>query len=144
MSKAVCPDCGQPRDMYKGAVHICPAHSVISVSLTRVKHAIEERIPRSRIAGLVGYAEWDHYLDALVVRLEKDLWSERLADETVKWPSTWWDAFKLRWFPSWLKRHYPIQWSHADFAIYRGCPDVVMPDRQSVLFSQRIYDLDKP
>jgi hypothetical protein len=27
-----------------------------------------------------------------------------------KWPATWWDAFKDRWFPAWAKRRWPVEW----------------------------------
>lgn len=26
------------------------------------------------------------------------------------WPKTWWDAFKERWFPTWAKLRWPIQY----------------------------------
>jgi hypothetical protein len=29
---------------------------------------------------------------------------------TVHYPRDWWEAFKDRWFPQWLKRKYPVQY----------------------------------
>ncbi len=31
-----------------------------------------------------------------------------------KWPKTWWDAFKARWFPHWAKRRWPVEWERVD------------------------------
>jgi hypothetical protein len=28
----------------------------------------------------------------------------------ARWPKTWWDAFKERWFPNWAKAKWPPQW----------------------------------
>jgi len=27
---------------------------------------------------------------------------------TCKWPTTWWDAVKERWFPNWLQEIFPV------------------------------------
>jgi hypothetical protein len=28
-----------------------------------------------------------------------------------RWPATWWDAFKERWFPAWAKKRWPVEWT---------------------------------
>ena len=33
------------------------------------------------------------------------------AEETVTHPATWWDAFKLRFFPAWALKRWPAQWT---------------------------------
>lgn len=30
------------------------------------------------------------------------------------WPATWWDAFKVRWFPRWALRRWPCVWACID------------------------------
>lgn len=30
------------------------------------------------------------------------------------WPATWWDAFKLRWFPLWMRRRWPVIYETLD------------------------------
>jgi len=30
---------------------------------------------------------------------------------TYRWPTTWRDAFKDRWFPGWLKTRWPVQYT---------------------------------
>ena len=112
-----------------------------SVNLEKVRAEIVQYIPRNRFDGrTTTEAEWCYDLDAMAVRLKRYVLSERLADETVSWPATWWDAFKDRWFPHWALRRWPVQWKHADFTVYRGYPDLVMPDRQSVPYIVRRYE----
>lgn len=47
--------------------------------------------------------------DALAERFKLTFHSMLPTNEILnrKWPSTWWDAFKVRWFPNWLLRRYP-------------------------------------
>ena len=43
----------------------------------------------------------------------------------AKWPKTWWDAFKDRWFPVWAKKRWPVEWSElrVDEPVYQAvCP----------------------
>ena len=52
-----------------------------------------------------------------------------MADERVqidkKWPKTWWDAFKERWFPKWILSRWPVEYDriYVDQVIYKAvCP----------------------
>ena len=31
-----------------------------------------------------------------------------------RWPATWWDAVKARWFPAWMERKWPVMWDGID------------------------------
>lgn len=31
---------------------------------------------------------------------------------TLNAPATWWDHFKVRWFPEWLNRRYPVRYGY--------------------------------
>lgn len=111
-----------------------------SAQLVKIPCMVQQYFPRERIEGVTVQSDWMFDLDALLVRLRKDVWSERLGDETVRWPTTWWDAVKARWFPWWALRRWPAKYSHADFTVYRGYPDLVMPEHRSALFAIRQYD----
>lgn len=41
------------------------------------------------------------------VNFRHRLYSHKVKD--VEYPADWWEAFKDRWFPSWLKRRYPVK-----------------------------------
>lgn len=45
--------------------------------------------------------------------------------EMKRYPSTWWDAFKDRWFPKFLKTRFPVSWD--EFKIYNICPHIDIP-----------------
>jgi hypothetical protein len=107
-----------------------------SVTLEPILAAVQQMYSRDQI---VARAEWMFDLDRMVVRLQRFILSERLADESVRWPTTWWDAFKERWFPNWALRRWPAAYSHADFTVYRGYPDLVMPERGHTLYIQRAW-----
>ena len=46
-----------------------------------------------------------------------------MRNETVSWPADWWQALKLRWFPAWLKRRYPVKMERR--TVRYICPHVV-------------------
>lgn len=39
-------------------------------------------------------------------------------------PKTWWDAFKLRWFPTWLLRRYPAELETIHVDVHEMYPTV--------------------
>lgn len=107
------------------------------IKLEQIKHAVSQRIGRERLSRMRLDMEWVFDVDAMVMRLEQSVLSERLTDESVRWPATWWDAFKVRWMPQWWLRRWPAKYAHADFTVYRGYPDVSMPDHRHTLSIQR-------
>ncbi len=59
-----------------------------------------------------------------------------------KWPATWWDAVKQRWFPVWAKKRWPVAWT----TLKQLVPTLVAPDKHPVLYvalggpyDQRLY-----
>jgi hypothetical protein len=113
---------------------------VTEVVLEAMKVAVAKRFSRSRVEC---YAELEFDTDCMVARLEQYVLSERLADECVVWPATWWDAFKERWFPWWWLRRWPAKHAHADFTVYRGYPDISLPEQRNTLFIQRQWPDDR-
>jgi len=56
-------------------------------------------------------------LGNMVVRLDRIIWSEDLRKDEftldVKYPADWVQAFKLRFFPEWLIKKFPVQYATA-------------------------------
>lgn len=53
----------------------------------------------------------------------------------ARWPETWWDAFKERWFPQWLLRRFPVSWSEIDVdrPLYQAvCPHTSLESLESL------------
>lgn len=77
----------------------------------------------------------DQFLDEANRRLRKSLtlgfWetmATRIKVDTT-YPKTWWDAFKDRWFPSWLKERYPVEWTKVEvdepqYVVVLGLDDI--------------------
>ena len=73
------------------------------------------------------------------------LWGERLGRQEVSYPKDWWQAFKERWFTSWMKRRWPVLMTTRRFVAHALYPDYrnVFPD-QRVVFVIRRDDLLVP
>lgn len=48
--------------------------------------------------------------------------------EPIRYPATWLDAFKLRWFPRWLLRRYPVTYTVLVPETTEMLPDIRRPD----------------
>jgi len=46
---------------------------------------------------------------AIMVRLARDVYGKNHEGTTVKYPATWWQAFKEQYFPWWLLKRYPVE-----------------------------------
>lgn len=42
---------------------------------------------------------------------------DSLEKEAARFPKTWWDAFKLRWFPKWALKRWPAEWEVVRFRV---------------------------
>lgn len=58
-------------------------------------------IPALRIAKL---AHWS-FVQAIITW---EVARRRLTE--YRWPATWWDAVKERWYPTWAKRRWPVRY----------------------------------
>lgn len=48
-----------------------------------------------------------------------------------RWPRTWWDACKERWFPGWLLRRFPANYEVIDIdrtVAWSVCPHLEIPE----------------
>ncbi len=50
----------------------------------------------------------------------------------VSVPQSWWDAFKERWFPSFLLKYFPI--NHRDIQTYNLCPHIDCERKKHIKF----------
>ncbi len=71
--------------------------------------------------------EVNYLVDAFIYEVEvklaaSNLWTE--IEKVSRVPLSWWDAFKLRWFPSWLLARYPADWKEIETELYHihVCP----------------------
>lgn len=62
----------------------------------------------------------DYMTDRMTHLLNWNLLGKKI--ETKTYPSTWWDGFKNKYFPSWLKKRYPPNFD--EFKLYNICPHI--------------------
>lgn len=79
------------------AAHCVPEHEMV-MSRASVDTVVDHAI-RSTVLYLSSYVHGMHKETISVHR---------------KWPKTWWDAFKARWFPTWATRRWPIEYERID------------------------------
>lgn len=60
--------------------------------------------------------------DDLVLTLKHEIYGEKAVKEFT-YPATWWDGFKLKFFPKWLLRKYPAKYNTVTFNAYALLPD---------------------
>lgn len=74
------------------------------------------RLSEEDIRVRVGIASGRAYL-----RFCRQVYSHQVA--AVAYPINWWEAFKDRWFPKWLKRRYPVRQKRIEWrAVLRDFP----------------------
>jgi len=91
--------------------------SITDVTLNKIRFGIADNLyPQD-----MKYQEnWDESTKRLQRILTWNLLGKTI--ETRRYPATWWDAFKERWVPRSLKKHFTI--NYAEFPIYNICPHI--------------------
>lgn len=96
--------------------------------------------------------ELDYVYNQLYEQLELSfkgwLWGESLGQARIVYPADWWQAFKERWFPSFLRDRYPIIYSVREIdvkAIYPRLRNrMLYPEVEHVIHVEdKGYDLDE-
>jgi len=78
-----------------------------TVELEKIKFGCIQRISKQFLDAACEY-QYDFIYDQVEMYMTGFLIGERLPDITVSYPKDWWEAFKDRWFPKWLRKRYPI------------------------------------
>jgi hypothetical protein len=82
--------------------------------------------------GFENVAEYDLIIRRVVVEagskpeaVQAVLLLATMEQPIMKIPADWWQAFKQRWFPEWLKARFPVEWAEIE-AIHKF-PEVDVP-----------------
>ena len=65
-------------------------------------------------------------LEENAMRLVRDVWTQDLDEYHYKHPIDWWNAFKERWFPYWLKKIFPVEYSNYTVDIDAVYPELLL------------------
>jgi hypothetical protein len=85
-------------------------------------------------------AEWfaDEVARRIHLRVKAGIFAEHAKTYQVKYPTDWWQHFKLRWFPKRLRDRYPVQYHVERFdakIVYRDFKPS-FPDKQPYVIWQ--------
>lgn len=75
----------------------------------------------------------DAFTQSVALKFQADIFGQKL--EGIQYPKNWIEAFKERWFPHWLLKKYPVQYTVMDIhALY---PHLLIPGEQAVYHIQK-------
>ena len=108
--------------------------TVEKVVLEKLRIGLEQRFTQEFLReGDIQIIE-DWAWDSMRVQFKSFVWAEqgKLKSQEVKFPKTWRDAFKKRWFPSWALMLFPVEYRRVE--LYAKClyPEFVpsVPDQE--------------
>lgn len=57
---------------------------------------------------------------------------EKVQDVTISHPHTWWDAFRMQFFPSWINERFPPRFAHHRVSVFAVLPkfNIALPDEE--------------
>lgn len=85
--------------------------------LDKIMFSVSQRIPRHYLID-PRYEEYMDHVDGSLVRQiefslygKQDTKEETTVEDYIRYPTTWVDACKERFFPEWLKGRYPVKYT---------------------------------
>lgn len=110
-------------------------HDIRYVNLDKISLSWREFL--SDFAGVDLIAErWrDILMKSTIFELRATLLGQRHQVTEFKWPDGWWQAFKLRFFPHWLLRRFPVRYHVGRVTAFALLPtlDLKIPGHQTVV-----------
>lgn len=100
------------------------------IRLERNEAGVQAILPGSAVRW---ETEYHPRLRRYVMQAFVEYFSRPVVDEHWEWPETWWDAFKERWFPMWLKRRVGVNFTVVDYRVDEIAKYLKLPPEHSVL-----------
>jgi hypothetical protein len=103
-----------------------------TVALLKHRIGMNQRLPkglmdmRMTVWADVAAEEW-------VASLRAFFWTRPIGRHEVRYPTTWWDAFKDRWFPKWALARWPVAWTVDRFEAFHDYPTLALYDQSPEL-----------
>lgn len=81
-----------------------------NVDLTVVKMGLTRAISESLLlSGASVDVHVKREAGIILAIIQARILAETVDEKKVVYPADWWEAFKDRWFPAWLKNRYPVK-----------------------------------
>lgn len=88
------------------------------------------------------HSEYSHILEGLVLTVERRVWARQIDEQEIKYPATWWDAFKERWYPAWALLRWPAQHRCHSWKAYHTYPGLLIKGQSPTLHIQTYSHTD--
>lgn len=109
---------------------------VRSVEFRKFLIGMHQSIHRHMLSDLVIDAE--ELADHIVLNIKRELYAQHPGPGVVSvtYPKTWWQHFKLRWFPKWLLRRYPVIYNvrKVDIQVVYPTLNIAWPQKQHIVY----------
>ncbi len=108
-----------------------PSHDGYDKIIELVKERFRKRIEvTEEFAFYTNNLEMKTYVDVFTKQLIMEFSKEVLyyKQEDLKYPVNWIEAFKERWFPKWLLKYYPVEYTLIEVREYY--PRMAIPNGQ--------------
>jgi hypothetical protein len=102
------------------------------IVLRKVKFDIRKTVSKQVVSSLSARATSDMLAEQISLQLQGLMLGNTIHREirgTVRWPRSWWQAFKEAWYPQWLAKRFPVQYSEAETSteFIHVCPHLDAP-----------------
>ena len=90
---------------------------IIDRNLKKLKYVVLQWLDKEFMVSVDFSMHTSFLTDNLVMRVRGFVWAEEIDVVDIRYPRDWWQAFKERWFPRWLRTRYPVEYKehHVDF-----------------------------
>lgn len=95
--------------------------------LTKIRHSIARQFAPDLGPGVGAAARLEISVNAMGEAFAVtifDFLGQRTDDRVFEWPATWWDAFKIRWFPDWLRYKLGVRMRRIRVRAIALCPQL--------------------
>jgi len=112
---------------------------VKQIQLERFTHAIYVRLSEELVDEYVNQLDVDisahSFFDVpdYVTRITTRSFGRMLEEKHIKYPATWWDAFKLEVLPYWLRKKLKINYTTKTLTARECLPKIPMTGQDSVI-----------
>lgn len=97
--------------------------SMNEVTLQKIRFAVTQNLYPQDLQYDIHH---DYMHDRMIHMLNWNLLGKEI--ETRTYPSTWWDGFKAKYYPKWLKARYPPEFD--TFRLHNICPHIAIEWRK--------------
>ena len=108
------------------------------VTLQPQRYAVMEAVPKALLSSAkMEASKWVEFTqDRLVLRLSAYMLEQQVDEQYLEYPADWWEAVKLRWFPAWALRRWPVRYTHWRASVCAAYPDRTIPGERTVIVTR--------